>query len=76
MSKNWLSVKHHQNLAPNGAMPERFVSACVLYILKALSKIHKEGIIHCELDLEHVLVYLTPFGGDAFMLDNFDNARL
>lgn len=57
-------------------MPERFVSACVLYILKALSKIHKEGIIHCELDLEHVLVYLTPFGGDAFMLDNFDNARL
>ena len=57
-------------------MPERFVSACALYIIRALSKIHKEGIIHCELDLENVLVYLTPFGGDAFMLDNFDNARL
>ena len=21
-------------------------------------------------------MYLTPFGGDTFMLDNFDNARL
>ena len=47
VSKNWLSVRHHQNLSPNGAMPERFVSACALYILRALNKIHKEGIIHC-----------------------------
>ena len=57
-------------------MPERFVSACALYLLRGLSKLHKADIIHCNLDLEHVLVYLTPFGGDNFMLDDFDNARL
>ena len=57
-------------------MPERFVSAFALFILRALSAIHKKGIIHCNLDLDHVLVKLLPFGGDAFKLDDFDNARL
>jgi len=62
-------------LAPNGALPERFVSACALHLLRALSHIHKEGIVHANLDMDHVLVYLTPFGGDHFRLHDFDNAR-
>lgn len=32
--------------------------------------------MHANLDLDSVLVYLTPFGGDHFKLVNFDNARM
>lgn len=32
--------------------------------------------MHANLDLDNVLVYLTPFGGDHFKLINFDNARM
>lgn len=32
--------------------------------------------MHANLDLDTVLVYLTPFGGDHFKLVNFDNARM
>jgi len=74
--ENWRSLKHYQNLAPNGALSERFVSACALNILTALKKTHKDGIVHGNLDLEHVQVFLTPFGGDQFMVTDFDNARI
>jgi len=57
-------------------MSERFVSACSRQILVALSKIHKGGIIHCNLDLDHVLCKMMPFGGDHFRVVDFDNARL
>ena len=36
----------------------------------------KSHVIHCRLDVENVLVYKTPFGGDHFKLVNFDNARI
>ena len=45
-------------------------------MLTALKHIHKEGFVHCNLDLDHVLVCLTPFGGDHFKLVDFDNARV
>jgi len=74
--KDWRSLRHYQNLAENGALNERFVSACVYQILMALQHVHKLGIVHCNLDLDHIKVYLTPFGGDHFKLVDFDNSRL
>lgn len=33
-------------------------------------------MVHCNLDLDSVMVFKTPFGGEHFKLVNFDNARL
>ena len=40
----WRSLKHYQNLAPNGALSERFVSSCVHSMLKALAHTHKKDL--------------------------------
>ena len=71
----WRSLKHYQSKVENGALPERFVSAAIFEIIKALSLVHKEGIAHCNIDLDNVMVILAPFGGDTFKLCNWDNAR-
>ena len=73
---NWRSLTHYQNLSSSKALPELFVSQCILQVLRALERMHKDHVIHCRVDAENVLVYKTPFGGDHFKLVNFDNARI
>ena len=69
-------MRHYQNLSEHGALPPQFVATCILQILDALVAIHKEGLVHCNLDLDNIMVMKTPFGGDHFKLVNFDSARI
>ena len=74
--ETWRSLRHYQNLSDTGALSERFVSACAFQMLKALESIHQNNVVHCNVDPDHVMVFLTPFGGDHFRLVDFDNSRI
>ena len=69
-------MSHYQNLSRSRALDEQFVAQCANQVLQALKMIHREHVIHGRLDVDNVIVYKTPFGGEHFKLVNFDNARI
>lgn len=72
----WKTLRHFINNSANGVLSERYVSAAIYETLKALSCIHNQGVIHCNLDQDSVVARMMPFHGDAFKLVNFENARM
>ena len=71
-----MSVSNSGVFGTQSPLSKRVVAACMHQMLKGLEILASNNIIHCELNLDNVLVLQSPFEGDSYKIVKFDNAKL